>query len=177
MLTPRFAARSSQRLGPGLGSKPVRPERQRLIEVFSGHGNSESFRGWERLERDASEAEQCPEPTADFLPCCWQAGEIMRARCVDLPADECEARVREARRLALAAGTTPRRVFPDASAEDWLDCDQCRDCFKPVFSLRPGQSAQYGLAITNPAESDANGAPLRFRFGFISTNRLSIRPR
>ncbi len=146
------------------------PERQRLLEVFSGHGNGESFRKWGRLGRDASSDEVCPEPTPDHLPCCWQAGEIMRARCGDLPATECETRVQEARRLALAAGTAPRRVFPDASAEDWLDCDQCRDCFKPVFSLRPGQSAQYGLAISNPDESDADGAPLRFRFGFISSS-------
>jgi len=152
------------------------PGRQRLIEVHSGHGNGESFREALLLERDADGDLVCPEPTADFLPCCWRAGELMRDRCGDLPEEECEARVRSARRLALEAGTSPSRVFPDARPEDWLDCDQCRDCFKPVFNLRPGMSAQYAVALSRPA--DWKGAPpKRFRWGFIaSSDNHSARP-
>ena len=118
------------------------PGRQRLLEVHSGHGNSEEFRATLRLDRDDAGELVCPAPTDDFLPCCWRAGEIMRERCGDLPDAECEARVEEAKRLALEARTAPNLVFPETRPEEWLDCDQCRDCFKPVFNLRPGMTAQ-----------------------------------
>ncbi len=146
------------------------PERQILLEVFSGHGNSEQYRPWQNTARNEKGALTCPAPTRDFLPCCWRAGEIMRARCGDLPPEECEARVAEAKRLAIAANTAPHLVFPDTQPEDWLDCDQCRDCFKPAFALRPGESAQYSLAASNPAQADADGRPLRFRWGFIASS-------
>ncbi|MEE8508264.1 MAG: DUF3604 domain-containing protein, partial [Myxococcota bacterium] len=142
------------------------PEQQRLIEVFSGHGNSEEFRTWRELETDDDGEPVCREPTRDFLPCCWRAGEIMRSRCGDLPQAECQARVEEARDLASRAKNSPHRVFPDTRPEDWLDCDQCRDCFKPAMNLRPGQTAQYSLAISNFESPN----PLRFRWGFIASS-------
>jgi hypothetical protein len=138
------------------------PDRQRLLEVFSGHGNSEEWRAWRDVAADGT----CPAPRPDYLPCCWQAGEIVRARCGDRSSAECEARVAEARRLALEAGVNPERVLPDTGPEDWLDCGQCRDCFKPTSDLRPGQSAQYALAIGN----FDGAAPLRFRFGLIGSS-------
>jgi hypothetical protein len=146
------------------------PERQRLLEVFSGHGNSEEFRSRPGPDGDDAQAEVCPEPSPGFLPCCWRAGEIVRERCGDLPAAECEARVVEARRLALEAGVSPHAVLPDATPEDWLDCDQCRDCFKPAMSPRPRQSAQYALALSNAGEAGPDGAPLRFRFGLLASS-------
>jgi hypothetical protein len=141
---------------------------QRLLEVFSGHGNSEEYRPWREVSAAPGGEPVCPEPSADYLPCCWRAGEIVRERCGDLPEAECEARVREARRLALEAGVTPQRVLPDAAPEDWLDCGQCRDCFKPASDLRPRQSAQYALALGHFG-ADA-GDPLRFRFGFVASS-------
>jgi len=151
------------------------PSRERLIETFSGHGNSEEYR--ETLP-DAEAGDVCPAPTAAHLPCCWRAGEIMRARCGDLPAAECERRVEEAKRLALEAAETPHRIFPDTTPEDWLDCDQCRDCFKPAMNLRPRQTAQYSLAISRFATDDAADAtPERFHWGFIaSTDNHTARP-
>jgi hypothetical protein len=146
------------------------PDRQLLLETFSGHGNSEEFRDVPEFELDANGERVCPAPTRDYLACCWRAGELIRERCGDLPAGECDRRVEEARRLVLEAGTKPHWVVPDASQEDWLDCDQCRDCFKPAHTLRPGMSAQAGAALSNWGELDEAGRPLRFRWGFISSS-------
>ena len=146
------------------------PERQRLIEIFSGHGNSEEYRAWRAVEFAADGSPLCPEPSQDFLPCCWRAGEIMRERCGDLSAAECQARIEEAKRLTLEAGALFPLVFPDARAEDWLDCDQCRDCFKPSLALRPRESVQYALSLSNFDEPGPDEAPLRFRYGFISSS-------
>ncbi len=158
-------ARLSDPLAAGMHD----PDREILLEVFSGHGNSEEFRA--PFVRSAASDPQaiCPEPTSDHLACCWQAGELMRARCGDLSADECERRVEEARRLALAAGVSPEEVIPDTSPADWLDCDNCRDCFKPVAKLRPQQSAQYSLAVSQPGATPGS-PPQRYRWGFIASS-------
>ena len=151
------------------------PSHELLVEVYSGHGNSEEFRNFAESGRNAAGEAVCAEPTADYLPCCWRAGEIMRERCGDLPEAECESRVVEARRLALEAGIAPTLVFPDTREEDWLDCDQCRDCFKPAMTLRPGMSAQASLALGNFDAQD--GEPKHFRWGFIaSTDNHTARP-
>jgi hypothetical protein len=146
------------------------PARQRLLEVYSGHGNSEQYRAWTPVERDAAGRASCPAPSPDFLPCCWRAGELMRARCGTLPAAECERRVEAAKQMALDADTAPHHVFPDTRPEDWLDCDQCRDCFKPAFALRPRSSAQYSLAISGPPAPAGDGRPLRLRWGFVASS-------
>ncbi len=143
------------------------PARQRLLEVFSGHGNSEEYRAYQDAQTTVADAALCPAPTPDHLACCWQAGEIMRARCGDLPADECEARVQMARAYALGAAQAPHFVFPDTHADDWLDCDECRDCFKPAATLRAGETAQYALAT---AQFPPDETPRRFRFGFIASS-------
>ncbi len=146
------------------------PEVQRLVEVYSGHGAGEVYRDLPEHETDERGARVCPEPSADYLPCCWRAGEIARERCGELPEAECQARVEEAQQRALAASVDPHLVFADTRPEDWLDCDQCRDCFKPAHNYRPGMSAQYALALANPEERDAEGRPLRFRWGFIGSS-------
>ncbi len=146
------------------------PERQRLIEIMSGHGNSEEYRSWREFEVGPDGAPICPAPTPDYLPCCWRAGEIMRERCGDLPEQECEERVEEAKRLALLANVSPHLVFPDTRGEDWLDCGQCRDCFKPSFGYRPRESVQYSMALSNFDEPGPDGDPLRFRYGFIASS-------
>jgi hypothetical protein len=38
------------------------------------------------------------------------------------------------------------------------------------MTLRPGQTAQYGLAISNFEDLDKNGRPLRFEYGFIASS-------
>jgi hypothetical protein len=145
------------------------PARQRLLEVFSGHGAGEVF----DAELDAIERAQltgtCPAPTDGHLPCCWRAGQLVRERCPDAGSAACEARVAEARQLVLASGRRPLRVLPDASVADWLDCDQTREAFKPVLSGRPRQSAQYALALS-ALGADPDERPLRFRFGLIGSS-------
>jgi hypothetical protein len=143
---------------------------QRLIEVMSGHGNSEEYRDLREWTLDAAGNPVCPEPSEDYLPCCWRAGQIMRQRCGELSSEECEARVGEAMRLAMEANVAPHLVFPDTTAADWLDCGQCRDCFKPALGYRPKESVQYSLALSNFAEPQPDGGPLRFRYGFIASS-------
>ena len=92
------------------------PDRQSLIEIFSGHGNSEEYRDWREVEFAADGTMSCPEPRDDFLPSCWRAGEIIETRCLAVgeSADECRSRAAEARKNYLDGDvmghlTVPRR--------------------------------------------------------------------
>jgi hypothetical protein len=150
------------------------PGKQTLLEVYSGHGNSEEYRDWRAVAYDADGNPVCPSPTTEYLPCCWQAGELIRARCGSIPQPECEQRIQTARKNYLAAGIAGHLTVPGATIADWKDCGQCRDCFDPAFNFRPASSAQYILALTN-FDDPAN--PRRFRFGFIaSSDNHSARP-
>ncbi|MDJ0788990.1 MAG: DUF3604 domain-containing protein, partial [Myxococcota bacterium] len=146
------------------------PERQRLIEIFSGHGNAEGYRPYRaaRFEsRDGEKVAVCPEPSEGHLPACWHAGEIIRGRCLGEgeTESECEDRAREARRHFLEApGATGHLAIGGYEPDEWLDADQCRDCFLPAFNHRPGSSVQAILAAREPTE------PERFRFGVIGSS-------
>jgi len=145
------------------------PEQQFLVEIMSGHGNSEEFRRWREVELDAQGRPSCPEPSRDYLPSCWRAGEIIEARCRDAgeSASECASRAAEARRLHAEAGVAAALTVPGESVEDWLDSGQCRDCFRPSFNYRPRGSTQYALALTN---FDDPARPRRFEFGVIASS-------
>jgi len=150
------------------------PDKQRLIEVFSGHGNSEEYRTFKDIDFDDKGQPVCPAPTDSYEPCCFRAGEIIRSRCGNIPAAECEKRVDHARKQYLEAGAAGHLSVPGADVEDWKECGQCKDCFAPSFNYRPGGSAQYILAqgnFGNPKE------PNHARFGFIaSSDNHSARP-
>ncbi len=146
------------------------PKRQTLIEVYSGHGNSEEFRDWREVVYDADGNKHCPPPTKNYLPSCRRAGEIIRSRCDNLPADECERRVAKAQLDYLNAGRAGHVVVPGMTPDDWLDSGQCRDCYMPAFNYRPHSSTQYAMAISNFEEKGEDGRPLRFRFGFIASS-------
>ena len=145
-------------------------ERQRLFEVYSGHGSSERYR--ELLEYTVAEggARECAPPRDGFLPCCWRAGEIVRERC---PADgvsdeECERRVALARRyMAAADGAARYGVVPGATAADWRECGQLPEGFLPAYEFRPRMSAQYGLAVRGFSEDGKGSA---FRYGLIGSS-------
>jgi hypothetical protein len=144
------------------------PELEGLIEIYSGHGNSEEYRDWRAAVRGPDGGASCPPPSDGYLPSCWRAGELIRERCLAEGADEaeCETRAGEARQNYVDAGMAGWRTVPGASAEDWLDAGQCRDCFLPAFNYRPGGSAQYILA----RRSFAGGAPKGLRLGFIASS-------
>lgn len=134
-----------------------RHPRQRLIEVFSGHGSSEEYRPWSEIALDDDGTPFCPEPDEGFEACCWRAGEIIRERCEDPTSALCEERTRAARANYMAAGVAGHNTVPGARVEDWGLCGQCSDCFLPAYDMRPQMSAQYALARD-------------FRFGFIAAS-------
>ena len=149
------------------------PRRQRLIEVFSGHGNSEEYRPFRAVE-EARNGSVCPPPTSEFEACCWRAGEIIRERCEDPSSSECADRVDAARRNHLRAGTAGHLIVPGADLDDWGNCGQCADCFNPSFLYRPGGSVQYILARGN---FDDPGSPRHATLGFLaSSDNHSARP-
>lgn len=143
------------------------PVRQNLIEVYSGHGSSEEYRDWRVADVGEDGRLSCPAPSPEYLPCCWQAGEIVRGRCDDPGSEMCEALVAKARQDYVESGVGGHHSVPGATVEDWLDCGQCRDCFLPAFKLRPGMSAQYALARGGFGDG---GEPTRFRFGMIGSS-------
>jgi hypothetical protein len=145
------------------------PERQKLIEVMSGHGSSEEYRDWQEVRFDAEGRPECPEPRPDYLPSCWRAGQLVEERCRKAGGDaaKCASRGAEARIRHLYMSVAGHLIVPDAAASEWLDAGQCRDCFTPSFNYRPGGSTQYALAISN---FDQPATPSRFRFGFIASS-------
>lgn len=152
------------------------PKRQTLIEVFSGHGNSEEFRPWKSIERVPDGRRLCPEATDEYLPSCRQAGEIIRGRCLEAgeSEDECEKRAEEARRDYLDGDVFGHLTVPGAKAEEWLDSGQCRDCFQPSFNYRPKSSVQYIMGLRDPKREEGSR---RFNFGFIaSSDNHTARP-
>ncbi len=145
------------------------PQKQFLIEIMSGHGNSEEYRDWHEVTFDAQGKARCPEPTKNHLPSCWRAGAIIEQRChaAGLDAAACAARAAEARQNYADSGVAGHWTVPGVNFEEWLDSGQCTDCFIPSFNYRPGGSTQYALALSN---FDAPGNPKRFRFGIIASS-------
>jgi len=145
-----------------------------LIEVYSGHGGSEQYRSFDPRPKNAAGQYYCPEPQKDYLPGCWQAGEIIRQRCLDEnsleannSAAECDNRAITARQnFVNTDDKTGFLTVPSHKPEEWLDAEQVRNMFNPAFSYRPKKSAQYGLALRN---FDDPENPLGFQWGFIAS--------
>ncbi len=163
-------------LTPGIAND----KRQSLVEVYSGHGNSEEYRSWREYRMGPDGKKLCPEPTKDYLPMCWQAGHLIRLRCnaAHQPAEECDRREREARQRELDApvgfAAAGFLAVPGARTEEWMDAGECRDCFLPTWHHNPLGSVQYILALGQDREGED---PLRFRFGMIgSTDNHNAMP-
>jgi hypothetical protein len=146
---------------------------QQLIEVFSGHGNSEEYRAFRAVE-EGEEGPVCPEPTEDYEPCCWRAGEIIRSRCDNPLSEECDERVKVARQNYVRVGIAGHLTLPGTDVTEWGNCGQCTDCFAPSFSYRPGGSVQYILSRGN---FDDPEVPRHTTLGFIaSSDNHAARP-
>lgn len=145
------------------------PSRTSLIEVYSGHGSSEVYRDFASRRRNSQGEWYCPEPQENYLPACWQAGNIIRQRCLadGESATECERRAIEARANFVQLDTIHGfMTVPDSQADEWLDAGQARDVFLPAFNYRPRKSAQYGLALRDFRESDTGRG---YRWGFVAS--------
>ena len=160
-----------------LTSEQHDPIRQSIVEVFSGHGNSEEFRPFREVLLAEDGSATCPEPNENYLPSCWRAGEIIEQRCLAEGEDsgECASRAAEARQHFVDAPFNGGAgAVPATQVADWQDAGQCRDCFQPAFNYRPKSSVQYMMAL---GREDDSGEPQRFRFGFIAaSDNHSARP-
>ncbi len=149
------------------------PDRQRLIEIYSGHGNSEEYRDHRAVEFADDGSVHCPAPSEGFEPCCHRAGEIIRGRCEGVSDEVCEARVEEARDAYVNAGVAGHLTVPGATLEEWGNCGQCTDCFQPAFNSRPAAAVQYAIARGHFESGTARHQTL----GFIaSSDNHSARP-
>ncbi len=147
------------------------PEKFPLIEIFSGHGNSEEFRSWKDVNPNPDGVSAtCPKPTETYQPSCWRAGEIIRERCLKAgtAAADCEKRAVQARDDYANMGVAGHIAIGGETPEDWLDAGQCTDCFMPPFNHRAANSVQAGLATSN--FDDPSGKATRFHWGFIGSS-------
>ncbi len=151
-------------------------ELQTLVEVFSGHGNSERYFDWRAVRFDADGAARCAEPQEGYLPSCWRAGELIEERCHEVgeSAEVCAERAVAARQNYVDAYQAGWKTLPGHKADAWLDAGQCPDCFLPAFNYRPLGSVQYMLAVRDFRDPDR---PKRFAFGLLgSSDNHSARP-
>jgi hypothetical protein len=146
-----------------------RPDKIPLVEIYSGHGNSEEYRSWSEVTKAADGTRTCPGPSADFTPGCWRAGELIQERCLKakLDAKECETRAAKARQDHVDMNAAGHLAVPGAMPEDWLDSGQCTDCFLPAMNYRPGKSVQAAVAA---AHFDDAAQATRFHWGFVGSS-------
>jgi hypothetical protein len=147
------------------------PAKFSLVEIYSGHGNSEEFRAWKEIQLNADgQTASCPEPTPNYTPSCWRAGEIIRERCLKSGVNtaDCDKRAAQARDDYANMGVAGHLAVGGETPEDWLDAGQCTDCFMPPFNHRAGNSVQAGLATA--IFDDPSGKATRFHWGFIGSS-------
>ncbi len=142
---------------------------QNLLEVYSGHGNSELFEDFQRIGFGADGEPFCPPATDNFTPCCQQAAVIARERCADPASNACDAEVETMVGRFLAEGPRAgRKVLDDTVPSDWQGCGQLRNTFQPASAYVPRMSAQYVLALG----FDDRGREKRARFGLIGSSDI-----
>ena len=124
------------------------PKKQRLMEVYSGHGNSEIYKKFEHTKESSPGKFECPLPTDEFEPCCWRAGEIVNQQCIEETGQACTDKADKIRQEFAnnASGLLRFGLVENASQEDWKQCGQLKDAFLPAYTYRPAMSSQAALA-------------------------------
>ncbi|MDJ0853211.1 MAG: DUF3604 domain-containing protein [Myxococcota bacterium] len=145
------------------------PRWQPLLEVYSGHGNSEVYRDFERPRLQEDGSLSCPSGGEGVELCCERAAALARERCADPDSAACDEQVTAARQRSIDPSDrmSPVRAVPGTQSSDWGDCGQLRGTYLPAFNYRPRGSAQYALALGSAA-GEATDA--RFRWGFIGSS-------
>ena len=151
--------------------------REMLIEIMSGHGNSEEYRNFRAVVINKDGGISCPESTKEYQPTCRKAAEISYKRCLKEGNDKntCDNQSKEImQEFAEASLNERQQIIPDTTMEEWLNAGQCTDCFLPAYNYRPKGSVQYSLAKTN---FDNPEVPKNYRWGFIASSDVhSSRP-
>ncbi len=147
------------------------PKRQTLLELYSGHGNSEQLPPWREVDVAADGSQSCPAPSYGYTPSCWRAGALIEATCrtQGIDAVECARRAEEARQMYVDHHQAGWKTLPGQPIADWLDAGQAPDMFQPAFNFRPRSSAQYMLAVRDFTDPED---PKRFDFGFIGSSDI-----
>ena len=148
----------------------IRPDYSSMIEIYSGHGNSEEYLDFKEVDFDSNGEMICPEPTENYLPTCYQASVINKRRCLAEGKSQefCEALAEQTKkRVNEMPGASGARALFGVNDEDWLDAGQARGAYLPAFNYRPKKSAQYGLALRN---NDYEDEKERFKWGFIASS-------
>ncbi|MCP4038271.1 MAG: DUF3604 domain-containing protein, partial [bacterium] len=143
---------------------------QPLLEVYSGHGNSEVFRDFRRPQPDEDDRFDCPTGGEDMELCCERASRIVGQRCDDPSSEACARRLERAvGDVAAFEGTAGNPTLPVSEADPaaWGECGQLQNAFLPAFDYRPRQSAQYALALGRDLDGTTDA---RFRLGFIGSS-------
>lgn len=140
---------------------------QKLLEIYSGHGNSEVFENFQRIGIDETGERFCPDATENFVPCCAQAQVIARSECAEPDSTACNESVAATLAAFLEKGAQGgRTVLPEATLNQWAGCGQLRNNFQPSSLYAPRQSAQYNFALG----FDENQNTQRVKFGFIGSS-------
>jgi len=151
--------------------------RELLIEVMSGHGNSEEYRNFRSILINAEGEIRCPESSPIYEPTCRRAGKIAEKRCLDENQDValCNKKSKETMQLFAESSMNERQqILGETDMKEWLNAGQCTDCFLPSYNYRPKSSVQYSLAKTDLSSPNN---PKNYRWGFIASSDVhSSRP-
>ena len=171
------------------------PDYQRLVEIYSQHGSSESLREYPspwRFTNPTTDAACAPGRVCDSNAECGVGYRCVADRCETatclmmcqsppagsdhLPCCWRALQLAESRPICVARPDGPlcaalkrsaRRYGAIAAADgdDWLACDQCTDCFQPAANYQGHGAVQAALATTG----FAGAGDTNFHFGFVGS--------
>ena len=143
------------------------PDKQRLMEVYSGHGNSEIYQKFLHAEEISPGIFKCPPPTDNFEPCCWRAGLIVNEQCKKETGVACTDKANDIKEQFAnnASGLLRFGLVENATEEDWNQCGQLKDSFLPAYTYRPTMSSQAALA----SQINTGGVLNSFKLGLIGS--------